>query len=127
MAALRVFDMTVSAPLDLKRLARTLHETLILDALRAGPVHGYWIARDIEERTGGFIAIGHGTLYPLLHHLEKQGWITGSWPEGRGPRRRKVYVLTAGGWAYLEERAVELRALQGCLVPLLSNGRRSRP
>ncbi|MBA4159161.1 MAG: helix-turn-helix transcriptional regulator [Gemmatimonadetes bacterium] len=112
----------MSQPLDVQRLARTLHEILIRDTLRAGPMHGYMIAGGIKERTGGHINIRHGTLYPVLHHLERQALIAGSWVEGHGRRRRKVYILAAAGWVYLKERAVEWRELQRCLVTLLSDG-----
>jgi PadR family transcriptional regulator PadR len=88
-------------PTDLQALVRTMNEVLILACLREGRKHGYQIALDVERDTAGVFAFQHGTLYPILHRLEKAGLIAGHWDEGGG-RRRKVYGLTAGGRAYME-------------------------
>lgn len=109
-------------PLEVQGLARSLHETLILAVLRDGARHGYQIALDIEERSGGFFSFNHGTLYPILHHLEKEGLIDGRWEAGEGRRRRKEYALSAGGRARLGERAGEWGALWERLVPFLGEG-----
>lgn len=88
-------------PIDIQALGRAIHEVLILAVLREGPKHGYQIALDVEEATGGVFAFQHGTLYPILHRLEGGGHIKGSWDRSSG-RRRKVYALTRGGRSYLE-------------------------
>ena len=97
----------MSESLEVKRLARSVHEILILSALRDAPKHGYQIALEIEEKTKGYFNLNHGTLYPILHHLEAKGLIDGFWNEGRGHRKKKEYVLLAGGQAYLRERVAE--------------------
>ena len=62
-----------------------------------GPIHGYRITREIEERTGGYVSIGTGTVYTLLHTLEEQGLVRHrSQGSERGPER-KVYRLTEEG------------------------------
>jgi DNA-binding PadR family transcriptional regulator len=87
-------------------LAKLCNEALLLACLERGPQHGYQIALDIEERGGGFFRFNHGTLYPILHKLEKDGLIKGSWSDeeggrgGRGGRKRKSYTLTAKGRRY---------------------------
>ncbi|MEJ2216295.1 MAG: helix-turn-helix transcriptional regulator [Gemmatimonadota bacterium] len=86
---------------DLQALVRTMNEVLILACLREGRKHGYQIALDVERDTGGVFAFQHGTLYPILHRLEKEGLIEGHWDEGGG-RRRKVYGVTAKGRAHME-------------------------
>lgn len=96
--------------LDLRNLGRICNEILILETLRPGRKHGYQIALEIEERSGGFFALNYGTLYPILHSLEKGGLIEGHWTKDTG-RRRKEYALTADGSARLERRAEEWRTL----------------
>jgi PadR family transcriptional regulator, regulatory protein PadR len=89
------------SPVDIQALGRGIHEVLILAVLRGGPGHGYQIALDVEDRTGGVFVFQHGTLYPILHRLEKAGRITGSWDPVEG-RRRKIYKLTPAGRRHLE-------------------------
>lgn len=86
------------------QLIRSLNEVLILASLQPGPKHGYQIAVDIEELSDGYFSFTHGTLYPLLHQLEKEGLINGEWETGGSRRRRKNYVITAAGRGCLRER-----------------------
>jgi DNA-binding PadR family transcriptional regulator len=90
-------------------LSKHVNELLILARLRAGPAHGYEIALAVERDSGGTFAFQHGTLYPILHRLEKEGLIKGAW-EGGG-NRRKTYRLTARGRSYLKEEAREVKSL----------------
>jgi len=83
-------------PLDIQAFAKELHELIVLAAIREGPRHGYQIALDLEQRSGGLFLLTHGTLYPILHRLEAEGAIVGRWLE-TGARRRKSYALTAAG------------------------------
>jgi PadR family transcriptional regulator PadR len=69
---------------------------LILAVLRQTPLHGYAIARRIEEESGRVFAPGEGLLYPLLHQLERGGLVQSSWEQADG-RGRKVYSLTEAG------------------------------
>ncbi len=77
-------------------LSKQVNELLILATLRSGPAHGYEIALAVERDSGGAFSFQHGTLYPILHRLEKDGLIDGGWDEDGG-RRRKVYGLTPRG------------------------------
>lgn len=95
------------APIDIQGLGRAIHEVLILAVLRAEPKHGYQIALDVEEATGGVFVFQHGTLYPILHRLAKQGLLRGHWDRSGG-RRRKVYEVTAAGRAHLERSDAEI-------------------
>jgi transcriptional regulator len=71
---------------------------LVLKTLEAlGPLHGYRIARRIEQISGNQLALNQGTLYPALLKLEQAGWITSSWRESESGRRVKVYALTKAG------------------------------
>lgn len=100
---------------DVQTLGRAIHEVLILAVLRGSPKHGYQIALDVEEETGGVFTFQHGTLYPILHRLEGEGRIRGRWVRGGG-RRRKVYAVTESGRSHLagewERIMAALRALE---------------
>ncbi len=89
--------------LDPKNLARSSHEALILASLAEGPRHGYQLALEIEERSGGSFRFNHGTLYPILHKLESSGYIDGTWAEPDGKRKRRQYTLTAAGRKHLDQ------------------------
>ncbi len=71
---------------------------MILKTLEAlGPLHGYRIARRIEQISGNQLALNQGTLYPALVKLEQMGWITAKWGESESGRRVKIYSLTRAG------------------------------
>jgi len=71
---------------------------MVLKTLEAlGPLHGYRIARRIEQISGNQLAMNQGTLYPALLKLEQAGWIDSSWAESESGRRVKVYELTRAG------------------------------
>jgi PadR family transcriptional regulator, regulatory protein PadR len=112
---------------ELQNLDRSLNEVLILAILQREPKHGYQIALEIEERSGGFFGFKHGTLYPILHHLEKEGLIDGNWDAGRSRRRKKEYLLTPAGRAYLDERLRGWRELHERLSALAVEGAQVRP
>jgi DNA-binding PadR family transcriptional regulator len=83
--------------LDIQNLSRSCNEVLILSTLSSGPHHGYQLAIEIEEESGGAFRFRHGTLYPILHKLENDGLIQGDWLDEEGQRKRKSYRLTAAG------------------------------
>ena len=71
---------------------------IILKTLEAlGPLHGYRIARRIEQISGDHLALNQGTLYPALLKLEQAGWIRASWGESDSGRKVKIYALTKVG------------------------------
>jgi PadR family transcriptional regulator len=71
---------------------------IILKTLEAlGPLHGYRIARRIEQISGDHLALNQGTLYPALLKLEQAGWIRSSWGKSDSGRDVKVYALTKAG------------------------------
>ena len=78
-------------------------EALVLGALKDGPKHGYGIVRVIRGDSE-VLKAGEGQLYPILHRMEAEGFVAGSWElqEGRPPR--KVYVLTEKGSGHLERK-----------------------
>ncbi len=87
-----------------QELSRSSHELLVMAALARGARHGYQLALDVEERSGGAFRLNHGTLYPILHRLEERDLVAGTWSDGaEGGRRRKSYALTQKGRLHLEE------------------------
>lgn len=84
-------------PVELQNLTKSCNEALILAVLARGPRHGYQLALDIAERSEGMFRFNHGTLYPILHKLEKDGLIRGAWEASGSPRKRKRYALTKAG------------------------------
>jgi transcriptional regulator len=62
-----------------------------------GPLHGYGIARRIEQTSGGLLSINYGTLYPALLRLEQEGDVVSEWGVSDNKRRAKYYRLTRAG------------------------------
>ncbi len=72
-------------------------ELAVLSVLATGPMHGYEIARRIEERSGGALRFHLASLYPLLYRMESDGWVSAKWEESASGRRRRRYSLTREG------------------------------
>lgn len=77
-------------------------DLLILRILTREPVHGWGIAKRIEQLSDDVLAVGQGSLYPALHRLEQQGWITAEWKDSDLGRAAKFYSLTPEGRTQLE-------------------------
>ncbi len=89
---------------DERELLRGSTPTLVLAVLKDGPRHGYAIARDVNRRSNDALKFKQGTLYPVLHALERDGLIAGAWEHEEGERPRKVYTITDAGRAELDRR-----------------------
>ena len=72
-------------------------ELAILSVLEKGALHGYEIARRIEQQTHGKLRFTLASLYPLLYRMEKRGWVRGEWQISETERRRRRYRLTSAG------------------------------
>ncbi len=83
---------------------------LVLQVLSNGPLHGYRIAREIEDRSDGSLTFGEGTLYPALHAHERHGLVE-SYVRVESGRRRRYYRLTEAGERALSEERAEWRRL----------------
>ena len=82
-------------------------ELLVLAQLEQRQRHGYEIAQQIAERSGGAVAFHAASLYPVLYRLERRGLIAGRWVEKAGQRRRRYYKLTPAGRKMLaQERSI---------------------
>jgi PadR family transcriptional regulator PadR len=83
-------------------LKRGTAELAILSVLENQPLHGYEIARQIEERSNGALRFTLAALYPMLYRMENRGWLKGAWGTAANGRRRRCYRLMARGRKILE-------------------------
>ena len=97
--------------------ADILNGTLTLMALRTidtlGPIHGYGIARRIEQVSQGVLALNQGTLYPMLLQLSHEGWIASRWGVSETGRKAKFYSITKAGKKQLAIEADNWRRISG--------------
>ena len=98
--------------------------TLALMILRTlevlGPLHGYGVARRIEDTSTHRITLNYGTLYPALLKLEQEGFIKAAWRQSENNRRAKYYTLTAAGRRRLARQAREWRRTAGLIAAFLA-------
>ena len=81
---------------------------MVLKTLEAmGPLHGYGIARRIEQTSGDLLSINYGTIYPALLKLEQEGYISSEWGVSDNNRKAKYYKLTRAGHKQLAREARE--------------------
>ena len=93
---------------------------MVLKTLEAlGPLHGYRIARRIEQISGNQLAMNQGTLYPALVKLEQAGWISSDWGESQSGRRVKLYALTRAGRRQLRMEEAEWQRATGIVARFL--------
>lgn len=77
-------------------------DLLILKTIALEPKHGWAIAKRIEQISRDTLKVPQGSLYPALHRLEQQGWLTSEWKASETGREAKFYALTRGGRKQLE-------------------------
>lgn len=81
-------------------------DLMVLKTLAAlGPLHGFGIARRIEQVAQGSLALNQGTIYPALLRLEQKGWIKSDWGTSENNRRARFYAITATGKKHLTAEA----------------------
>jgi PadR family transcriptional regulator PadR len=90
-----------------------------------GPLHGYGIARRIEQTSGDLLAVNYGTLYPALVKLEQEGFIAAEWGVSDNNRKAKFYSLTRAGRKQLEKQAEEWERTTGIIARFFSAGETS--
>lgn len=99
--------------------ADVLQGTLILLVLRTlealGPLHGYGIARRIEQISRDVLQLNQGTLYPALLRMEQEGWIAARWGASEKNRRAKFYSITAAGQRRLAKETEEWRRMSSTI------------
>jgi PadR family transcriptional regulator PadR len=101
-----------------RELMRGAGPVAILRLLQAGEMYGYELADALAERSGGLLAMGHSTLYPLLYNLEGKGLIEARWSTADSGRKRKYYRLTDAGRRRLVEGTEQWRSLARAMTGL---------
>lgn len=86
-----------------------------------GPLHGYGIARRIEQTSGNLLSLNYGTLYPALLKLEQEGSIAAEWGVSENNRKAKFYRLTRAGRAQLKREAQSWGQMTAILERFLSS------
>lgn len=94
-------------------------DLLILRVIAQGPMHGWAIAKRIEQISNEVLLVQQGSLYPALHRLERQGWIKAEWAASENNRRAKYYELTRTGRKRLESEVRAWRRLTGVIDRVL--------
>jgi transcriptional regulator len=92
-----------------------------LDVL--GPLHGYGVARRIEETSRNRLTLNYGTLYPALVKLEQEGFVTGEWGQSENNRRAKFYSLTPAGRKELARETREWQQTADVIAAFFALGR----
>lgn len=85
-----------------------------------GPLHGYGIARRIEQISGDQLSLNYGTLYPSLLKLEQEGWIVSEWGVSDNNRKAKFYKLTRAGRRQLAKETKEWDQTTAILAKFLT-------
>ena len=108
-------------PKKLDLLQGTL-DVMVLQTLSAmGSMHGYGIARRIEQTSGNQVLLNQGTIYASLVRLQQRGWISASWGTSDNNRKAKFYGLTARGRKQLEAQRKEWERFSGAVALILKD------
>jgi PadR family transcriptional regulator, regulatory protein PadR len=94
-------------------------DLLILKTLSLEPMHGYGIARRIEQISRGVFKVNPGSLLTALQRLERAGWVDAEWRQTENSRRAKVYALTRAGRKQLAAEAADWTRRAGAVARLL--------
>lgn len=86
-------------------------DLLILKILALEPLHGWAVSQRLKQVSGDVLQVSDGSLYPALHKLEQEGWITAKWKTSELGRRAKFYALTRIGRRHLEKEAADWERL----------------
>jgi PadR family transcriptional regulator, regulatory protein PadR len=99
-------------------------DLMILKTLETmGAIHGYGIARRIEQVAEGSLALNQGTIYPALLRLEQRGWISSDWGTSENNRRARYYLITKSGKRQLLAEQANWQKTVATLSRLLENAR----
>lgn len=106
----------MSKPTDL--VQGTL-DLLVLKILQLEPLNGWAISQRLKQVSDDVLQVSDGSLYPALHKLEQEGWITAEWRPSENNRRAKFYSLTRPGRKHLEKEAAQWDRLSSAISNVL--------
>jgi PadR family transcriptional regulator PadR len=96
-------------------------DLMILKTLQSmGPLHGYRIARRIEQVSGNALSLNQGTIYPALLRLQQRGWIKAEWGTSETGRRAKFYLLCRSGRKQIEEETANWERIAATMARFLA-------
>ena len=106
------------------RKADVWQGTLALMVLKSldtmGPMHGYGLARRIEQTSAHHLSVNYGTIYPALLKLEQEGYVSSAWGVSENNRKAKFYTLTRAGKKQLQKEAREWERTTGIIARFFS-------
>ena len=100
-------------------------DLLVLQTLMWGPQHGYGIAQAIQAGSSDVLQVDTGSLYPALHRLERQGWISATWKLSANKQRTRVYRLTAAGRRQLASERSRWQRMVEAMTGILAGSQES--
>ena len=109
-------EETLSKPSDL--VQGTL-DVLVLKIIALEPQHGFAISQRLKQISDDVLQVSEGSLYPALHKLEQEGWITADWKPSENNRRAKFYSLTRLGRKYMEQETAKWDRLSTAITQVL--------
>jgi PadR family transcriptional regulator PadR len=96
-------------------------DLMVLKTLQSmGPLHGYGIARRIEQVSGSTLSLNQGTIYPALLRLQQRGWIKAEWGTSETGRRAKFYSLSRSGRKQIEEETANWERIAATMARFLA-------
>ncbi len=90
-------------------------DLLLLKIIALGPLHGWAIAQRLKQVSGDVLQVSEGSLYPALHKLEQEGWLTATWQVSDTGRRAKYYTLSRAGRQALDRETADWVRLSGAI------------
>jgi transcriptional regulator len=90
-------------------------DLLLLKIVALGPLHGWAIAQRLKQVSGDVLQVSEGSLYPALHKLELEGWLTATWQISDTGRRAKFYTLSRAGRRALDRELADWERLSGAI------------
>jgi PadR family transcriptional regulator PadR len=94
-------------------------DLLLLKILALEPLHAWAISQRLKQISGDVLQVSDGSLYPALHKLEQEGWISAEWKPSENNRRAKFYALTRPGRRHLEREAAKWDRLSGAIAQVM--------
>ncbi len=95
-----------------RELLKGVAPVIVLEILSRGAMYGYELSQAVEQRSGGILTLGRGTLYPLLYNLEAKGLIEAQWQDSDTNRKRRYYSITGKGKEMLAAQKQQWQQLQ---------------
>ena len=100
-----------------RQLKKGVLEMVVLGLVCARPTYGYELLTELEQRSGGLLALKEGTLYPILYRLEDEGLIAAAWQKGEGRTTpKKIYTVTEAGRGALAAQRAQWQEFSACIA-----------